>query len=1087
MRLRLLLLTFLVAAIAHAQPNDASLMLRYPDVHGNALVFVYAGDIWTAPVSGGDARRLSSHEGQEYMPRFSPDGSQIAFTAEYEGNGDVYTMPAAGGEPRRLTWHPLIDRVTGWTPSGRIVFRSKRASAVTSFDRLFTIAPGGGIPDALPLPSGGLNSFSPDMQRIAYNPIATESWFWKRYRGGTQSHIAIFDFRTHAYEEIPHGEAAELFPMWFGSAVFFLSDRDGVMNLYRYELADRAIRQLTHYRDYDIKWPSLAGDGSGRIAYEHGGAVYLFDIAKEVSTRVPVRVRSDAPAVRTATVNVKKWLQSVGISPSGARAVIGARGEVFTVPAKEGEIRNLTNSSGVRELWPVWSPDGRSIAYVSDRSGEYELYVRAQDGSGGERRLTTLGPGFRANLTWSPDSKKLAWSEASLSLAYVDVENGKVVTVDRSERDPVSGFSWSPDSRWLAYARVLLTGFGQLFAYSLEEAKPHAITDGRTDDSEPRFDPTGSYLFFLSKRTFEPRFNDFEKSFTFHDTTGIYLIPLRADVHSPFAPKSDEESGDASKEPVKGQFGIDFTNIAQRVLPLPVDAGTYRALTAAEGKVFYLAAAGEKSSLRSFDVSEREEKTLMQSVDDYVVSARGEKLVYRAGETVGIVAADAESKAGSGALDLTRLNMRLDRRAEWKQIFDEAWRMLRDNFYDPEMRGVDWPAMKQRYEAELPYISSRNDLNFLIGEMNAELGISHINASGGDVVQPRQIAAGLLGADYEVVDGYYRIARIYRGDNSSAATRAPLATPGVDVRHGDYVLEVNGQPLRAPQSLYAAFDDTAGRQVTLLVNDRPIAAGARRVVVVPVASEAALRYRDWVETNRQKVDAATAGRCAYIHLPDTNRRGIAEFGRQFYAQADKQCLLVDARFNAGGLIPDFYFERLARRHLEYDAPRYGADLDYQRPAIFGPKVLVINEYAGSGGDSVADYFRKYELGPIVGKRTWGGLMGVGDELAMIDGGRVAVPNVSAWDVVNGRSEWIVENHGVDPDIEVDNRPDLVITGRDPQLERGIAYLLEELAKHPPGEAATAAVREAASTAVIVQPANCAEDRLYHWCHERLYR
>jgi tricorn protease len=1049
--MRFLVLSLLLGSLPALAPtlaNDLTLMLRYPDVHGDTIVFVYAGDLWTVPTGGGDARRLTSHEGYELLPRFSPDGRTIAFTAEYEGNGDVYTIPAAGGEPRRLTWHPLLDRVTGWTPDGKIVFRSKRASMVPNFDRLFTIAPGGGVPEELPLPRGGLNSFSPDMSKIAYNPIATESQFWKRYRGGTQSHIAIYDFKTHAYEEVPHGDAGELFPMWFREAVFFVSDRDGVMNLYRYDVATRAVRQLTHYRDYDIKWPSLASDGSGRIAYENGGALYLYDVAGETSTRVPVRLRTDAPAVRAATINAAKWLQSVGLSPSGARALIGARGEVFTVPAKEGEVRNLTNTSGARELWPAWSPDGRWIAYASDRSGEYELYVRPQDGSGEEKRLTSLGAGFRSNLAWSPDSKKIAWSEVSLELKYVEVESGKVVTVGRSEREEISGFSWSPDSKWLAYANVRLTGFGQLFAYSLAGAKTFPITDGLTDDSQPRFDRGGKYLYFFSRRTFEPRFSDFEKTFNFNDTTRVYVIPLRRELASPFAPKSDEESDEenaGTAKPVEVPFRIDFEGISRRVLPLPVSAGEYAKLSAAEGKVFYLA----KKTLKSFDLAAEEEKTVIDKVDDYALGAHGDRLVYRSGETVGILDANGAGKAGDGALNLAHLDMQLDRRAEWKQIFDEAWRMLRDNFYDPTMRGVDWPALKRRYEAELPYVSIRNDVNFLIGEMNGELGISHITAYGGDVVQARQTAAGLLGADYEVAEGYYRIRRIYRGDNSADETRAPLDAPGVDVREGDYLLAVDGRPLRPPAPLYQAFDQTAGRQVTLLVNDKPSAVGARRAVVVPVASEAALRYRDWIDANRSKVDAATGGRCAYVHIPDTNTRGISEFGRQFYAQSDKVCLLFDARWNNGGEIPDFYFEHLARRHLEYDAPRYGADSEYQSPAILGPKVLVINEYAGSGGDSVADYFRKYALGPIVGKRTWGGLMGIGGELPTIDGGRVTVPAVSAWDFVDGKSTWIVENYGVPPDIEVDNRPDLVIAGRDPQLERGIAILNEELAKHPP--------------------------------------
>jgi tricorn protease len=1055
MRLRLLLpiaLCFAASAFAqtHAQTGDTTLMVRYPDVHGDRLVFVYAADLWTVPAAGGDAHRLTSHEGYELLPRFSPDGATIAFTAEYEGGGgDVYTMPASGGEAKRLTWHPLLDRVTGWTPDGRIVFRSKRSSVVRNFDKLFTIARDGGVPVELPLPSGGTNSFSPDGTKIAYNPVAAETFFWKRYRGGTQSHIAIYDFKANTYEEIPHGEAGEIFPMWFGDAIFFISDRDGVMNLYRYDFASRAIRQLTHYREYDIKWPSLATDGSGRIAYENGGAIYLFDVAKETSARVPIRVHSDAPRVRVTTVNAKKWLQTIALSPSGARALLGARGEVFTVPAKDGEIRDLTNTSGARELWPVWSPDGRWIAYASDRTGEYEIYIRPQDGGGDERRLTSLGAGFRSNLTWSPDAKKIAFSQLDHSLAFVDVDSGKVTTVDRSDADQINGFSWSPDSKWLVYAKPRMTNFGQLFAYSVADAKSTAITDGFTDDSQPRIDPSGTYLFFVSRRVYAPKFSDFEKTFNFSDTQKVYLIPLRNDTPSPFAPKSDEENASESK-PATTPFRIDFANINRRVLPLPIDAGTYTSLAAANGKVFYLAGDDDRKTLKSFALDDAEEKTIVANIDSYAIAAHGDKLIYRAGDTVGILdATKTDAKSGDGALDLAHLDMQLDRRAEWKQIFEEAWRMLRDDFYDPTMRGVDWNAMKRRYEAELPYVTLRNDVSFLIGEMDGELGISHITAYGGDTVDAPAPATGLLGADYDVAGNLYRIRRIYRGDNSSDATRSPLDTPGVDVREGDYILAVNGRPLRAPTSIFEALDRTAERQVTLLVNDKPNETGARRVVVVPVKSEEQLRYRDWVETNRRKVDAATNGRCAYIHIPDTHLRGISEFGRQFYAQADKQCLLFDARWNNGGEIPDFYFEHLGRRHLEYDAPRYGADVEYQSPAILGPKVLVINEYAGSGGDSVADYFRKYALGPIVGKRTWGGLMGIGDELPMIDGGRVTVPFVSAWDAVGGKSTWIVENHGVDPDIDLDNRPDLVIAGRDPQLERGIAILNDELAKHPP--------------------------------------
>ena len=1044
------LLFVLLAAITMAADDAPTRLLRYPDLHGDRLVFTYAGDLWSAPAGGGDAYRLTSHEGYEYLPRISPDGRWIAFSAEYEGNMDVYVMPATGGEPRRLTWHPLADRVVTWTPDGRIAFRSKRASVVQSYDRLFTVSPAGGEPEEVPLPSAGMSSFSPDGTKIAFNPIANETQYWKRYRGGTQSHIGIYDFASKHYDEVPHTDAGDLFPMWFGGAIYFVSDRDGVMNLHRYDPASRAIVQLTHHTEYDVQWPSLAADGSGRIAYTSGGTLYVYDIAKGASEPVAVRVRSDAPAARVTTVNAQKWLQTVALSPSGVRALIGARGEVFTVPAKEGEVRDLTNTSGARELWPAWSPDGKWIAYASDRSGEYELYVRAQDGTGTERRLTSLGSGFRSALAWSPDSKKIAFAELSLALAYVDVENGKVTTVDRSDYGMVDDFDWSPDSRWLVYAKPGRNRLRQLFARAVDGDQTITLTDGRTDDSNPRFGDDGRYVWFLSKRTFTPRFSDFEMTFYFNATTGIFALPLRRDIASPFAPKSDEENAPklpAADKPVAVRIDADAAR--NRVVPVPVDAGDYDQLRFAKGRLFYLAGPEDAKTLRAYDVAARTDRSVIEKIDAYAVSANGEKVIYRAGTSAGILDAGATGKTGDGELHFDNLTMRLDRRAEWKQIFDEAWRMLRDNFYDPTMRGVDWPAMKRRYEAELPYVSLRSDLNFLIGEMNAELGVSHISASGGDTPETHRTAAGLLGADFEVASDLHRIRHIYRGDDALPAARAPLAEPGIDVREGDYLLAVNGRPLRASESLLAAFDETAGRQVTLQVNDRPQQAGARTVTVVPVASDATLRYLDWIGTNRRKVDEATHGRCAYVHLPNTSEEGIAAFGRQFYAQSDRDCLLLDARWNTGGFIPDFYFERLARRHLEYDAPRYGADEHYQRPAILGPKVLVINEYAGSGGDSVADYFRKYALGPIVGKRTWGGLMGIGSELPMIDNGRVTVPNVSAWDVVDGESKWIVENHGVDPDIEVDNRPDLVMQGRDPQLERGIAILLEELAKHPP--------------------------------------
>ena len=1034
--------------LAIAASADAA-FLRYPDVHGDRIVFMYAGDLWTASTAGGAARRLTSHAGYEYLPRFSPDGRTIAFSAEYGGNLDVYAMPSSGGPPKRLTYHPTVDRVNGWTPDGRIAFRSKRTSIVPNYDRLFTVGIDGGMPDELPMPSAGTSSFSPDGTKIAYNRVSRETFFWKRYRGGTQSWITIFDLKTHAVTEVPHTDAGDIFPMWFGNAIYFVSDRDGVMNLWRYDIGTKEIRQLTRHTELDIKFPALASDGSGRIAYENGGRIFLFDIAKETTSEVPINVASDAPTVLPRIVETKKWITSFGLSPSGARAVIAARGEVFTVPAKVGETRDLTNTSGARELSPAWSPDGKWIAYVSDRTGEYELYVRAQDGRGEERKLTTLGAGIRAGLLWSPDSTRLLFRDQTQAIYLLGINGGAPVLIDRSDYSAIEEYDFSPDGQWIAYAKAGANDLARLFVYALATKKSTAVTDGLTDDTSPQFDRAGKILWFLSKRTFNPEFSQFEKTFSFRDSVRIYAMMLRAADRSPFAPKSDEEGAAEAPKSTDIKTTIDFEGIERRVVPVPVDAGSYHKLRAREGTLFYLASANEKETLKAFDVAEKKERDVIAGIGDYDLDREGKKIIYRLKEKLGIVDASATSKVGDGALALETMTMRLEPRAEWSQIFHEAWRMERDLFYDPTMRGVDWPAMLRRYEPELQFVSIRNDVNTLIGEMNGELGVSHITAYGGDVADATGPAAGLLGADYEVANDRIRFRRIYRGDNSSEATRAPLAVPGITVREGDYLLAINGRPLTARDDVASALEGAAGHEVRLLVNDRATSEGAREVLVVPVASEAEIRYRDWVSMNRRKVLAATDGRCAYIHLPDTQTRGIAEFGRTFYAQSDKDCVVVDARWNNGGEIPDFFFEHLARRHLEYDAPRYGADLEYQRPAILGPKVLVINEYAGSGGDSVADYFRKYALGPIIGKRTWGGLMGIGGELPMIDGGRVTVPFISAWDVVDGKSTWIVENRGVDPDIEVDDRPDLVLAGHDPQLEKGIELVKAALAKMPP--------------------------------------
>jgi tricorn protease len=1087
MQLFAIALVLQAAAAAQTRP-EATRLLRYPDISGASIVFTYAGDLWEVPRAGGTGRRLTANPGIEEFAKFSPDGRWIAFSGEYDGNVDVYVMPAEGGEPRRLTYHPTADLVLGWTPdSKRILFRSDRNSFSQRFTKLFTIGLEGGMPDQLPLPAGGLTSFSPDGSKIAYNRVATEFRTWKRYRGGWQQFISIYDLKTNTYSEVPHTLAADMFPMWYQDSIYFDSDRDGVMNLYKYDLNTKDIKQITHYRDYDVKFPSLGGAASPAIVYENGGFIYTLDLQSEKTSQIPITVESDLSWARPEFMKVDKFITSFGLSPSGARAVFGARGEVFTVPAKKGDSRNITNTPGARELWPVWSPDGKWIAYFSDASGEYELYMRPQDGSGQEKRITTDGHAYRDGPKWSPDSTKLLFEEKTLKLYYVDVNDGKPVVVDESHNGRITEYDWAPDSKWITYAKNGANNFGQVYLYSLDQRKPVAVTDGTTNDHAPAFDQNGKYLYFLGDRTYHPSFSGFELNLNFDNTTGIYAVTLAADTPSPFLPESDEEKAAAAKaaaeakpspteskpaeapaaaaapkeatpaptpeapKPVK----IDLENLSRRIVHVLVPPGNYGHLSAASDRIFYLAASPPSpnappfAALHTYDVAKQEDSVLLGGVLDYDIDQKGDKVIYTAGPLYGIIDVRPGQKVGDGALDLSGLEMKVDPRAEWKQIFNEAWRTERDFYYDPTMRGLDWAAIKARYEQELPYVAHRSDLNYLIGEMIAELSTSHSYVGGGDAPETLHVSAGLLGADYEASNGYYRFKKIYAGDNSAEETRSPLTEPGVVVHEGDYLISAGGRPIKAGNDVFSFFENTVGKQVALRVNDKPSDEGARTVVVRPIASETALRYLDWFEGNRRKVYEATGGRCAYIYVPDTATAGMENFAKAFYPQTDKDAVIVDERWNSGGFVPDFFIERLKRQLLSYVAPREGNDQKVPGAAIFGPKVMLINEYSGSGGDAFPFFFREDGLGPLVGKRTWGGLVGIAGGLPMVDNGFVTAPEVAFWWYKNGKSEWIVENKGVTPDYDIDARPDLVVSGHDPQLEKAIEIINEDLAKNPP--------------------------------------
>jgi tricorn protease len=1041
-------------------------LMRFPDIHEDKIVFTYAGDLWLVSSQGGTARQLTTHPGTERFARFSPDGKYIAFTGQYEGGRHIYVIPSDGGEPRRITSQPADDMVMDWTPDGKkILFRSDRDNNWVMRRKLFVIDINGGLPEPLPLPESGIASFSPDGKKLAYNRRLREFRTWKRYKGGTAQDVWIYDLEKNQIEKITDWEGTDNSPMWHGDKVYFNSDRESKLNLYVYDFDTKGTRKLTDHKEYDVKWPGVGPDA---IVYENGGYLYVLDLATEKTAKIAVELNSDLVLTRPSYKNVSNLVGEFALSPSGKRAVFCARGDIFTVPEEKGEVRNITRSSAIREIYPTWSPDGKWVAYYSDRTGEYELYIRPQDGSGKEERITFNGNRYRFRPKWSPDSKKILYTDSDRRIFYIDIEKKNPVYVDQSDITRIHHYSWSPDSKWIAYTKNAPHFYEAIYFYSLEDKKSHKITDDFYDDLNPVFDPDGKYLCFISSRNFSPVFSQFEHQFVNRNTHKLFLITLQADSLSPFAPESDEveieeekddeeneeeegEKDEEEKEEESKDIKIDFEGIDQRIVGFPIPAGNYSGLVALKDKVIYLshpAIKGEgKTELHLYDIADRKDHTLLTGVNNYDVSSDGKKIIYKAGETYGIIEAKGkENKVGDGKLNLSGLEMKIDPKGEWKQMFYEAWRLERDFFYDPNMHGVDWELMKKRYGELLPYVAHRSDLNYLLGELVGELSVSHAYVWGGETPKSEKWNVGLLGADFEIDPGTnrYRFKKIYKGENWQKGRRAPLTEPGVLVKEGDYLISVNGMDVMYPEPLFDFFEKTADKQVKIKVNDKPTDKGAREYTVRPILSDDDLRYLDWVTDNRRKVEEATGGRVGYIHVPNTSTSGLNEFSRALFANHRKDGLIIDVRSNTGGRIPDLFVDRLHRRLLSLWATR---DMRISRTpavAMHGPMVCITNEYAGSGGDAFPYYFRELGLGPLIGTRTWGGLVGIsGGPPDLIDGGTVTVPQFA---FINLRGEWDVENYGVAPDIEVDNRPDLVVAGRDPQLEKAIEVITQELEK-----------------------------------------
>jgi tricorn protease len=1084
-----LLFTLALAPLAFS----ANLHLyQKPAMNKTQIVFSYAGDLWTVSRAGGVANRLTGGQGVETLVSFSPDGNTIAFTGQYDGNTDVFTVPVTGGIPKRVTFHPDPDYVVGWTPDGkRILFRSSR-DAVSRYTNLFTVAPEGGLPERLPLPMAATGAYSPDGKRMVYAPLDPGNIptgfdtfvSWRRYRGGRTSYLWVVDFATLATQKIPRTDSNDICPMWIGDKIYFLSDREGPMTLFSFDPKSNKVTKLLANTGKDIVH---AAAGPGGIVYEQFGSIHIYDVATNKEHAIPIDIEADLTEVRPRFQNVAGQITGARISPTGVRAVFEAHGEILSAPAEKGDIRNLTNSPGVMDRSPAWAPDGKSIAYFSDASGEYALHIKPQNGAAEPQKIALAGNGaFYFTPKWSPDSKRVAFTDNQLHLYEVEVATAKLKLVDTDLSYTIGrDFSWAPDSKWIAFQKALPNRFRAIFIYSLESGNSVQVTDGMSDARGPVFDRDGQYLYFHASTNFGPTTSGLDMSSDEHEvTSNIYLAVLPNNIPSPLAPESDEEG--AAKPPATGVRGgaaspppaetpakpvrIDFDKIQQRIVALPVPARQYLGIeTGKAGQLFILEAGGTGgrgfgggTTLSRYDLKTRKLEKLGDNVSSLDVSANGEKMLVRispGGGAAGggrgpatpaapqyfIVPTATPMKPGEGALRLADVQVNVDPLAEWKQMYHEVWRIEKSYFYDPNLHGVNVADAEKEYEKYLDSLGSRSDLNYIFQNMLSEMTVGHLRGGGGTLPTARSVPGGLLGADYEIANGRYRIKRIYTGESWNPQLLGPLAAPGLNVNPGEYLLSIAGREVEAKDDVSRLLEGTAGKQTVIRLGTDPTGAGSREVTVVPVASETQLRHQAWIEDNRRKVTELSGGKLAYVYLPDTGQGGLTNFNRYYFAQTDKEGAVIDERFNGGGQVADYIINVLNRPLQGWWSPRYGAI--YRTPAaqIFGPKVMIINEFAGSGGDMMPWMFHYSKTGTLVGKRTWGGLVGISQYPALMDGGTVTAPNFGFF---NPEGQWDVENKGVKPDVEIDLDPKSVSEGRDPQLERAVAIAMEQMKTHP---------------------------------------
>jgi len=1076
----LAVLAVLGSGVAVAQTK----LLRFPDIHGDQIVFTYAGDLWLVSTSGGAAKRLTAHPGVEQFAKFSPDGGWIAFTGQYDGDEQVYVVPATGGVPTQLTFYPAVgplpprwgsdNQVYDWTADGgAVLFRSTRYGWSLTDTQLFTVSLDGGLPEVLPMPESGAGDFSPDGKEIVYSPLTRDFRTWKRYQGGWAQDLFIFDLESYDVRRMTDDPRSDRDPMWIGDKIYFSSDRDGTLNLYAFDIDSGDTEQLTRSTTWDVRWPS--DDGQGRIVYELDGELQVYDIGAGRSDRVEIGVPDDGLWMRPERISVANRIEDWELSPKGERALFVARGDVFTAPIEKGPTRNLTQSSDAHDKWARWSPDGKQIAFISDRTGEEEIYLIAQDGSGESRQLTRGGQAMRYAPEWSPNGTHLAFSDKDGKLYVLEIEKEKLAEVAEERDGQLRDYVWSPHGGHLAFTMTDPNGFRSIYIWTMADGETRRVTGEMFNEYGPAWDPDGDYLYFLADHQYAPQISSMEWNYATSRETYIYAMALRADVENPFAPESDEvtvdedeksdeksdegededededEGEDAKKQPIE----IDSDGLADRVTRVPVGAENYGGLTATgkyllyvrTGPFFYGRSSGVDTALKIFDLEERKEDTLTDDVDGYALSVDGKKVLVQQEGKYKLY--DVKPKAKDAKV-VSTAGLKVDRvpAEEWEQIFGEVWRRYRDFFYAENMHGYDWEALRTQYSELLEHVAHRSDLNYVIGEMIAELSVGHAYVGGGDYEIPDRHRVALPGATFELDEkaGRYRLTAILQGQNEEPNYRAPLTEVGVDVTEGEYVLAIDGEELKAGDNPYRVLIDRADRPVTFTVNDAPKMDGAREITFKPVTDEDALRYLAWVQRNYERVDEMSDGAVGYLHIPDMGASGLSEFIKWFYPQIRKQGLVIDARGNGGGNVSQMVIARLSRELL---GTRFARTIEsprtYPGTVFHGHMACLLNEDSASDGDIFPHMFRQAGLGPLIGKRSWGGVVGITGHGPLIDGGSVFVPQFGT-NALDG--SYIIEGYGVDPDIEVENDPKAVIDGRDPQLERAVQEILRAIKESP---------------------------------------